>query len=222
MAAIKQAVETIQRGDIDGFRALLQEHPELCDAQDEKGVSLVMLACYHRQPAIASILAEARPLDVFEAAALGAKHRLVELCQEQPELVRASSPDGFQPLHLAAFFGQTEVIRELLERHADVNAVADNPSRVRPLHSAVASRNGDAVRLLVEHGAEVDVQQHGGWTPLHAAALHGDRSLVELFINRGADAKMTSDDGKDAAALAESSGHGEIAALLRGSKPLQV
>jgi ankyrin repeat protein len=217
MKSLEHAVNAIQRGDADGFRTLLADKPQLADARDEKGMSLIMLACYHRQPAIASLLAEMRPIDVFEAAALGANDRLVQLCLEQPELVHASSPDGFHPLHLAAFFGRHEALRFLIERGADVNAIADNPSRVWPLHSAVASRNGNVVRLLVEHGADLNVQQHGGWTPLHSVAMHGDGSLVELFLERGADPGIFSDDGKDAAALAESAGFGEIAAFLRGS-----
>jgi ankyrin repeat protein len=222
MKSIENAVNAIQRGDVDRFRTLLAGDPSLAGARDEKGVSLLMLACYHRQPAIASLLAETRPLDIFEAAALGANDRLVELCREQPELVHSRSTDGFQPLHLAAFFGRVEALRELIDRGADVNATADNPSRVRPLHSAVAARNGEVARLLVEHGAELNVQQHGGWTPLHSVAMHGDRPLVELFLECGADASILSDDGKDAAALAQSSGFGDIASLLRGSSSPQV
>ena len=43
-----------------------------------------------------------------------------------------------------------------------------------PLHSA-ASCNQDAVEavsFLLEHGAKVDVQDPGGWTPLHCAGIH--------------------------------------------------
>src|SRR5688572_18599142 len=122
MKSLENAVNVIQRGDVDGFRPLLADEPQLANARDEKGVSLLMLACYHRQTAIASLLAEARPLDVFEAAALGAKDRLVQLCREHPERVHARSPDGFQPLHLAAFFGGVEALHELIVRGADVNA----------------------------------------------------------------------------------------------------
>jgi ankyrin repeat protein len=118
-------------------------------------------------------------------------------------------------LHLAAFFGHAEAARLLIDRHADLNAMAENPSSVRPIHSAVAGRYADVVRFLVEHGAEVNVRQHGGWTPLQAAALHGDRALVQLLLDHGADPHVRSDDGKTAADLAASTGHNDIAAMLQ-------
>jgi ankyrin repeat protein len=221
MEPINKAIDAIHRGDQPAFETLLDEHPQLAGARDDKGVSLLMLACYHRQHGVASALARSRALDVFEAAALGETPRLIELCRKRPELVHATSPDGFQPLHLAAFFARTDAARELITLGADINAVADNPSRVRPIHSAVASRNRGIVQLLVEHGAQLDVQQHGGWAPLHAAAMHGDLTLVELFLRHGADPTLRSDDGKDAAELAAANNHADILAALDRYKTAQ-
>ncbi|CAL9687926.1 unnamed protein product [Knipowitschia caucasica] len=36
----------------------------------------------------------------------------------------------------------------------------------------------------------------GGFTPLHYAALHGSRSMVDLFLSNGADPNLTSDAGQ--------------------------
>ncbi|XP_078129732.1 uncharacterized protein LOC144532697 [Sander vitreus] len=38
----------------------------------------------------------------------------------------------------------------------------------------------------------------GGFTPLHYAALHGNRSMVDLFLSNGADPNMTCDAGQTA------------------------
>lgn len=38
----------------------------------------------------------------------------------------------------------------------------------------------------------------GGFTPLHYAALHGNRALVDLFLNNGADPNLTCDAGQTA------------------------
>ena len=59
------------------------------------------------------------------------------------------------------------------------------------------------VTLLVNRGADVNARQHGGWTPLHAAAFNGDLPMTEYLVAHGADASVKSDDGKtplDAAA----------------------
>lgn len=57
-------------------------------------------------------------------------------------------------LHHAAFSGHTEVVRLLVERAANVNAV-DKRER-RPLHWAAHEGGEEAVRLLVGAGAEVN------------------------------------------------------------------
>jgi ankyrin repeat protein len=216
MSALPQAIEAITQGDFERLQKLLTDEPPLFNARNDQGVSIILLAAYHRRfDAAAALAAGKGALDIFESAALGRSQDVDAACRQQPELLSAYSPDGFQPLHLAAFFGQAEVVNVLLSRGADVNAVAENPSHVRPLHSAVAARNAAVVRRLVEQGAEVNVKQHGGWTPLQAAALHGDLELVNLFLEHGADPLSRSDDGKTAADLAETAGHAEIAAMLR-------
>ncbi len=45
------------------------------------------------------------------------------------------------------------------------------------------------------------VCRHAGWggfTPLHYAALHGNRALVDLFLSNGADPNLTCDAGQTA------------------------
>ena len=44
---------------------------------------------------------------------------------------------------------------------------------------------------------------------------HGDREMVELFLSRGADPSMPTDEGKTPADIAAAQGHIEIAAMLR-------
>lgn len=38
----------------------------------------------------------------------------------------------------------------------------------------------------------------GGFTPLHYAALHGNRAMVDLFLSNGADPNLTCDSGQTA------------------------
>jgi ankyrin repeat protein len=61
----------------------------------------------------------------------------------------------------------------------------------------------------------VNATQHGGYTPLHEAAQHGDIELVELFLSAGADPSIRQDDGETPAETAEAAGHVDIAARIR-------
>jgi len=177
--------------------------------------SPVLQAMYINDRAAAEQLADGQLLDVAEAAALGRVDRLVELLDAEPSAVSQRTNDGFTPLHLAAFFGGALAVGLLIDRGADVSAVADNPMRVQPLHSAAAARDADAVRCLLEAGAAVDAQQMGGWTALQEAAGNGDAAMVDVLLAGGADVSVTNDAGKPAADIAEEGGFDELAQRLR-------
>jgi len=205
----------ITEGDAHRITNLLTADPDLARARGPAGVSALLTALYHRKPAIAEKLrAAVGELDVFEAAALGDVDRLTALLDASPELVNAKAGDGFAPLHLACFFNQPQAAQLLVERGADVNAQADNPTRVRPLHSATAARSAEIVRRLLEAGADPDAQQQGGYTALHAVAAHDLRDIARLLRAHGADATVRTDDDKTAADMARDGGHSDIESLL--------
>jgi ankyrin repeat protein len=140
---------------------------------------------------------------VFEAAALGRLERLEELLGAEPELARSYSPDGFTPLHLACFSGGAETARLLVERGADLEALARSDfARVRPLGTAAFSGDRAAAAVLLEAGADPNGRGEEGFTPLHSAAQNGDDELVRLLLQHGADADATTEDGRTAADLA--------------------
>lgn len=211
--------DAIDAGDVEAVRELVASDPRLASARNDDGLPAVLAALYRHDAAMVDALLAAGPeLDVFEASAVGDVVRLRTLLDADPSQMNAYAADGFFPLALAAFFGQPEAVRLLLERGADVTATARNPMRVQALHSAVAGRNREAVRLLVEAGADPNVHQHGGWTPLQGAAAHGDDEVVDVLLARGADPTATNDDGKDAAALARENGHDSLADRLAAAQ----
>ena len=107
-------------------------------------VSPILQAVYQNdKEALERLLAEEPELDVFEAAALGDTERLMQLVGEDAGATARKSPDGFTPLHLAAFFGHLDAVKILLAAGADVSIPADNDMKVLPLHSAAAASETD-------------------------------------------------------------------------------
>jgi len=181
----------LEAGDTDTIRAAVAERPERAASRSSAGMSLLMMAVYdHRADLVADLVARLPGLDAFEAAALGR----VDLLEDVDPA--ASAPDGFTPLHLAAFFDRVDTLRHLLDRGADPNARAANPSRVGPLHSAAAARSTACCALLLERGADPDAKQKGGWTALHAACMHGLPELARVLLEGGADPDLVTEDGR--------------------------
>lgn len=177
------------------------------------GGSAVLRALYAGDHTAARRLATAASLDLFEAAALGDVRRIAELDPDS-EAANSRAPDGYTPLHLAAYFDRPHVATLLLRSGASPGRLARTSSRVQPLHSAVAGRSTGVSCLLLYAGAAVDPTQDGGYTPLHEAAISGDGGLAELLLAYGADPRRRTDDGRIAADLATAGGHVALAARL--------
>jgi uncharacterized protein len=137
------------------------------------------------------------------------------LLDASPELVNAVAGDGFQPLGLAAFFGQDEVVRLLLMRGAAVDSPSHNLMRVMPLHSAAANRHLEICRMLLENGAPVNATQADDFTPLHEAAQNGQLEMVRLLLDYGAEVNVRKTDSLTPLTLAVQYGHVEVVELLK-------
>lgn len=209
-------IPAIQQGNAARVAELLDSDPSLLGAR-ANGVSAVVLAVYYQHPEIARLFIErGAPLTFAEACAVGDEARALELLAQDPASLQRRSDDGFPPLGYAIFFRHPSLARTLIERGADVNAVADNAQRIAPVHAAASVGDVETMRLLLDRGADPNARQHGGFTPIHAAGGNGDVAMAELLIARGADRNARTDDGKDAAALAAERGRSSFVAWWNG------
>lgn len=101
----------------------------------------------------------------------------------RPDLVNAHDAAGATPLHHAAGFGDLAMLKLLVERGANVNAV--NNRKSTPLFWAM--NDVDKARLLIEHGANVNTRTVDGRTPVYqAAAMPNAAALMQLLLAKGA------------------------------------
>ena len=97
-------------------------------------------------------------VDLFACASRGNAADAELLLEQNPELVRATTPDGMTALHYAARSGHTDVVDVLLRYHADVNA-RDNRGTTALME---ACHGGpwkpvpaeDIIERLLDHGAQ--------------------------------------------------------------------
>lgn len=220
MPDLNQFHEQVKHGDLAQVRSALTEDRSLLDATNASGQSAFLLAKYYHQDAVADYLLSLSPkLDVFNACVAGRIAAVLAEIDRDSSLLKSHSSDGWTPLHLAGFFGHTDLAACLIERGADVNARSTNGLNNTPLHAAAAGGHTQVVALLLENGADVNARQEGGWTALHAAAQSGNRPMVEVLLTSGADAGVRAANNQLPLDLALSRGHGDLAALLERSMP---
>jgi ankyrin repeat protein len=94
---------------------------------------------------------------------------------------------GATPLLFAARSGDVESAQLLLDAGADANDA--QPDGVSALVLAAHSGHGALAALLVEHGADPNALA-SGYTPLHAAILRSDTSLVKALLAHGANPNL--------------------------------
>jgi uncharacterized protein len=214
----EELFEAIEAGDDARVKTVLDADPALASSRDASGVSALMRAFYRfDKPLIETVRGRVDALDIFEATAFGDVDRLTQLLGAEPSLVTSYSGDGFTALHFAAFFGRYEAAAFLIERGAEVDAFGRGWMTGTAMHSAASRLQSDVVRILLEAGANPNVRQSAGWTPLHAAAMNGDLTSVELLLASGAEATATNDEGRSVIDLATESGDEQTADRIRSA-----
>ena len=215
MTDVQAFHDQIKRGGIEAVRSSLAEDPSLLNATNAAGQTALLLAKYYKQEDIADYLLTLDPqLDIFLATAAGRSSKVLSELERDRTLVDSHSRDGWTPLHLAGFFGHSDLVSALIDKGAKIEAVSTNQMKNTPLHAAIAGRQIEAARVLLERGANANARQEGGWTALQSAAQSGDREALELLIAHGADVNARADNNQCALNLALMKGNQEIAALL--------
>ena len=93
---------------------------------------------------------------------------------------------GRTPLSYAASSGQTEVVRMLLERNVNVEAMDQDDKRT-PLSWASGGGFTEVARLLCEHHADLEAKDATYcYTPLCWAAGAGHLEMVKMLLEKGA------------------------------------
>jgi uncharacterized protein len=103
-----------------------------------------------------------------------------------------------------------EAVKLLLAAGADINGEGGEALRV-----AMREENHVLVNFLLEAGADVNVSNEQGSTPLHYAAFLGEIEFARLFLEAGAKLDIRNSDGKTPAEWAALHGRKELAKLLQ-------
>jgi cytohesin len=171
--------------EVRRIQALIKDSPDLINAPDRKGETLLQSAAAKGKLAVIKLLLDSgAAVDGLQQPGLTALHyaaanghkAVVDLLLSKGAKPGAETEGGVTPLHLAARKGYEEVAKALLAAGAPVNAPAKGGG-----HS-------DTEDLLYSIGS--------GQTPLLLAGAAGYAGLVELLLAKGADANAEDASGR--------------------------
>ncbi|MGA2600355.1 MAG: ankyrin repeat domain-containing protein [Bryobacteraceae bacterium] len=164
-----------------------------------------------------ALLRQGLLLDLHEAAAAGVGTRVEQVLARNPGSVNHRDLADATPLHYAAACGQIAVANVLLQKGADLSAVATGLGDATPAHFAASIADSKiaamTIETLVGNGASAGARKTDGTTPLHVAAHHGHAEAVRVLIRRGADPLAADNNGQTPAHVAT----GEAVAVLEGA-----
>jgi hypothetical protein len=100
----------------------------------------------------------------------------------------SSGIEQFALIHFAAGNGRRLALSRLLLQH-DSKVEVNRPSRIGGQTAIyLAAQNGhlDCIRCLINQGADVNLPDRNGFSPLYMAVLMGHAVAVQLLIDNGA------------------------------------
>jgi hypothetical protein len=189
-------IEAAERGDATGVRRLLAEGAGVA-TRDARGRTALLAATQGNHIEAARLLMEAGA-DVNAQDAIRDSPFLLAGARGHTEIVRFAlvrNPDfrvtnryGGTALIPACHYGHVETVRVLLGSKIPVDHVNDL-GWTALLETIILGDGGPAhteiARLLVAHGANVNLADRGGVTPLAHARSRGQRAIVAILERAG-------------------------------------
>jgi len=180
---------SLQFGCSDMAQLLIAKGADV-NAKDNQGTTPLFSAALGNDKDMENLLmAKGAKVDIFTASAMGDIERVRGFLNSNPSMISATQ-GVLTPFHVAAYSGQTEMMKFLLGKGVDVNA--GYPEKITPLFLAA---NLDAVELLIAKGAIINSESSNSQSPLFGAAWGGNKAIGELLIAKGADVNAKNDIG---------------------------
>lgn len=161
------------------------------DSRDRQGLTALMYAVRSRRYAAAKALVAAGAKTYLrDNMGKTALHYgtvdpgIAVLLLDHGALIEATDRRGFTPLMQAVEYGNREVVRVLLDRGSDVNAVDFSDGR-SPLMLAINRQDMDMASQLLKGGADANLADKQGRFPIYQAAVSGFSSIIALLLDHG-------------------------------------
>jgi len=183
-------IEAVKKGELGLVKELLEQGEDVNTKTYEDELSLLHLALLNRDEDMARLLIE-HGADI-EAEDIGGNRPLhLAVALNMPEMVKllldlgadinAKARYGRTPIMFSASHKDLRIFEMLVERGA--NPFDKDYEGSTLLHYAAANRN---IPLINRLSLPINITNEKGETPLHFAAWTGDKEVVDLLLEKGA------------------------------------
>lgn len=161
---------------------------------------------------LSCITAQEKAKTVFDIARNGTVAELKDLMKNNPDIINQTNENGYSPLILACYRGNTEVADFLIDNVKDLDYKSQDGT-------ALAGLSVRYNRFLAEHllkrNANPNIADSTGTTPLFWAVKSGNKELVELLLKYKADKSVKDSMGMTPFEYALKADNKEIINLLK-------
>jgi ankyrin repeat protein len=171
----------VSHGQFDRVKEILAERPELLNVLYEPWAETPLGAASHvgNVPIAEYLLELGAPLTITTAAMLGRKKDVERFLEEDPELANAAGAHGISLLFHTAYSGDVSIAEAI------VAAGGSTSSAGHAVHAAVSKGHQEMISWLLERGADPNVPDFQGRTPLAVAEKQGNEAIAVLLRNAG-------------------------------------
>ena len=158
------------------------------------------------------IMAQEKTKSIFDIARTGTVTEVKELMKQNPDIINQTNENGFSPLILACYRGNTEVAKFLMDHVKDINYKSQEGTALAGL---AVKYNKELVQYLLSKNADPNIADATGSTPLFWAVKFGNKELIELLLQHKADKSKKDSMGMTPFEYALQTNNKEIINLLK-------
>jgi len=158
------------------------------------------------------VSAQEKVKSIFDIARSGTVAEVQELMKQNPDVINQINENGFSPLILACYRGNTTVADFLIDNVKDVNYKSREGTALAGL---AIKYNKDLVEHLLKKKADPDIADATGYTPLFWAVKAGNKDLVQQLLTYKADKTKKDSMGMTPFEYALQTNNKEIINLLK-------
>lgn len=215
-------IEAARVGNVEIMKMLLSKGARVDAAKDDGTTALIEAAINDEPEAIQLLIAAGANKELktrngstaliaaYDKYKLGAALALIEGGADP----NTGSQYGDTPLMYAASRNDVKGVQALLKRKG-INVNARSKNGETAVFNSLESV--EIMKLLLNSGADPNIPDESGETPLMRASEYGRTDAVQALLEKGANPNARSRWGKDALSLARNGGHTRIAQLIESA-----